>query len=409
MRIRLLYIITVLASLCLYSGVIYATTSQKAMETFVCLPSVDSTRTAVLICDLRNGEKVCSYNESIPLIPASIQKAVTIASLLDKAGKDWRYNTKVYLEGNVIGDSVLDGNLLVVGSGDPTLNSSKLPLTSDFVADITSALRRRGIDSIAGNIVVDKAVFQGPPVPASWASGDLPHAYGTGVHGFNFQNNASGKSSVSDPSGVFAGKLATALSAAGIRVGRHRMDAGGKKSLILNHKSAPMEDIMRSCMMRSDNLYAEALLRTLPLTVGKVSTLEKAIGMEQDYWKDADADMEGVVIADGSGLSRSNRVTALFMTDVLRLKSRDPWYASFFPLAGREGTLRNFLTGTPLEEYVALKTGSMSGIQCYAGYKLDDDYIPTHSVVVIVNGMRGSRAEVRRGVERMLLSIFPQP
>ena len=113
--------------------------------------------------------------------------------------------------------------------------------------------------------------------------------------------------------------------------------------------------------------------------------------------------MSGVVFADGSGLSRANRTTARFMTDVLALKSHDPYYASFFPLAGREGTLRNLLAGTPLEEYVAMKTGSMSGIQCY------DDYIPTHSIVIIVNGMRGSRAEVRRGVERMLLSIFSQP
>ncbi len=410
MRIRLLYIITVLASLCLYSGVIYATTSQKAMETFVCLPSVDSTRTAVLICDLRNGEKVCSYNESIPLIPASIQKAVTTATLLDRGGKDWIYNTKVYLDGKIRDGSVLEGNILVDGSGDPTLNSSKLPLTSDFVADITAALRRKGIDSIAGEIIVDGSVFRGPSVPASWASGDLPHAYGTGVHGFNFRNNASGKSSVSDPSKVFINSLEKAFASAGIHLGHQSVESHEKKSLIVNHRSAPLEDIMRSCMMRSDNLYAEALLRTLPLAEGEdESSLDDALAMERDFWKGKGADMSGVVFADGSGLSRANRTTARFMTDVLALKSHDPYYASFFPLAGREGTLRNLLAGTPLEEYVAMKTGSMLGIQCYAGYKLDDDYIPTHSIVIIVNGMRGSRAEVRRGVERMLLSIFSQP
>ena len=81
----------------------------------------------------------------------------------------------------------------------------------------------------------------------------------------------------------------------------------------------------------------------------------------------------------------------------------------FRSLAGREGTLKRFLCGTHLEEYVALKTGSMSGIQCYAGYKLDDDYVPTHSIVIIINGMKGGRGAVRSEVEKMLLSIFPEP
>jgi len=161
--------------------------------------------------------------------------------------------------------------------------------------------------------------------------------------------------------------------------------------------------------MRSDNLYAEALLRTIPLSEGETSTPERAAEMEFDFWKKRKADMGGVAIVDGSGLSRANRTTASFMSDVLEEMSPDAYYASFFPLAGREGTLKNFLCGTHLEEYVALKTGSMSGIQCYAGYKLDDDYVPTHSIVVIVNGMKGARGNVRAGVEKILLSIFPQP
>jgi D-alanyl-D-alanine carboxypeptidase/D-alanyl-D-alanine-endopeptidase (penicillin-binding protein 4) len=74
----------------------------------------------------------------VPLVPASIQKAVTTATLLRTAGKDWAYHTRAYVDGDVE-RGVLEGNVVVVGSGDPTLNSSKLPLTPDFVADVASA------------------------------------------------------------------------------------------------------------------------------------------------------------------------------------------------------------------------------------------------------------------------------
>ncbi len=53
-----------------------------------------------------------------------------------------------------------------------------------------------------------------------------------------------------------------------------------------------------------------------------------------------------------------------------------------------------------------MKTGSMKGIQCYAGYKLDDDFAPTHVVVIIVNSFTCDRAHLRSQVERMLLDIF---
>ena len=233
-----------------------------------------------MVRDLGSGNVVASCNEDVPLVPASIQKAVTTATLLRTAGKDWAYHTRAYVDGDVE-RGVLEGNVVVVGSGDPTLNSSKLPLTPDFVADVASALRTKGIDSIAGKIRVDGSVFKGPAVPPSWASGDLRHAYGTGCHGFNFQNNASGKSSVSDPAAVFVSKLKAALAGMGIRIGGNGLDSG-RRRLVFDHRSAPLDEIMRSCMMRSDNLYAEALMRTIPLSVGKESTPEKAAEIEYE-------------------------------------------------------------------------------------------------------------------------------
>ena len=96
------------------------------------------------------------------------------------------------------------------------------------------------------------------------------------------------------------------------------------------------------------------------------------------------------------------------MTDVLKEMSGNVDYVSFFPLAGQEGTLKSFLKDTELDSYIALKTGSMRGIQCYAGYKLDDDYAPTHVVVIMINNFNCSRSIVRELCEKMLLKTFIQ-
>ncbi len=54
---------------------------------------------------------------------------------------------------------------------------------------------------------------------------------------------------------------------------------------------------------------------------------------------------------------------------------------------------------------MAMKTASMKGIQCYAGYKLDEEFAPTHSIVIIMNDI-GPRASARKAAEELLLGIF---
>ncbi len=180
----------------------------------------------------------------------------------------------------------------------------------------------------------------------------------------------------------------------------------GRRVQILDHMSPTVDDIMRSCMMRSDNLFAESMLRTYGKQRGGDGSTPDAAAKESAYWTKKGMPLDGVSIIDGSGLSRSNRVTADFMGAVLTEMSVDANYASFFPLAGQEGTLKKFLAGTPLDSYIALKTGSMKGIQCYAGYKLDDDYVPTHAVVIMMNDITKSRKTAKRAAENMLLEIF---
>lgn len=158
-------------------------------DSFLSARGIDAASSSVLVVDLVTGDTLVSHNADKPLVPASILKCVTTASLMDKVGTDFRYLTPVHATGRVR-DGILEGNIVVTGSGDPTINSRHDPPSADFIAEITEAVKRAGIDSIRGDIVVDESLWSGPAVNPQWATGDLSKSYGTGSHAFNFEDNA---------------------------------------------------------------------------------------------------------------------------------------------------------------------------------------------------------------------------
>ena len=383
---------------------IFAGVGDEAISDFLKRNGIPDNSVSVKIVDLADGSVIASHNEEAPLVPASIMKSVTTAALLESAGPDWRYHTRVYIDGpNDLG--YLRGNVIVEGACDPTLNSEKEPFSEDIVEEIYQALSAQLIKRIEGGIIIDENNFNGPSQPASWAKEDCNKYYGTGSHALNYGDNARGDFAVHNPSANFINLLKKKLLNNGIEV-EDKDIPEGRRIQIHDHMSAPIDEIMRSCMMRSDNLFAESLLRTYGKLEGCDGSTIAATNREMALWQDKNLPLEGVEIVDGSGLSRSNRVTANFMSELLKNMSVNPHYASFFPLAGQEGTLKKFLAGTPLDSYVAMKTGSMRGIQCYAGYKLDDDYMPTHVIVIIMNGITKGREKAKQAAERMLLTIF---
>lgn len=378
------------------------------LDTFIGNRAIDANVTAVLIQDLATGDIIASHNAEKSLLPASVMKTVTIAALLKEEGPDRRYHTMVYTNGKVK-DNVLDGDLVIVGSGDPTLGADCEPASADITLEIATALLDKNITRISGNIMVDTSLYKGPACPPSWVAADLHEAYGTGSHALNYRRNSIGNRAEKNPVSVFLSHLTSVLHNAGIETDgtakAGNMAITDTSEILLDHTSERYEEVMRSCMMRSDNLFAENLLRTFSLCRGKEGSTEAGATEMQKYWKRQGIPCEGVCIIDGSGLSRSNRVTANFINSILRHMGDNEEYASFMPLAGEEGTLKHFLKDTPLEAYVAMKTGSMKGIQCYAGYKLDEKFAPTHTIVILMNNI-GKRADAQRAAEQLLLKTF---
>ncbi len=367
--------------------------------------NIDKSATSVLVIDLSTGKSIENHNSEMPLCPASLMKTITIASLINQIKIDYKYHTKIYTTGK-IEDGVLNGNILVIGSGDPSLNSSRGPESQDIISECIEALKKLGITTITGKIEIDSSIFPPPSTPSAWLKEDLRHAYGTGCHGFNFENNKNGSTAVKNPTATFTSRLTEACAADSIKIIGKTLKSSTDKCLLVDHESATIDEIMRSCMMRSDNLYAEALLRTYALAKGASATTANGAKFENEYWKNQGFDTSNINILDGSGLSRTNKMTASFLGKVLLRMSHNIDYVSFFPLAGQEGTLKDFLKDSALDSYIALKTGSMRGVQCYAGYKLDDNYAPTHAIVIIINNFKNARSNIRKKCEQMLLEIF---
>ncbi|MDE6299752.1 MAG: D-alanyl-D-alanine carboxypeptidase, partial [Muribaculaceae bacterium] len=209
-NLTLLFVLAGIAS-------IFGSTPQEAVNKFISGSGVKAATMAVKITDLSNGETIGSHNTETPLVPASIMKSVTTAALLDKGGADFRYHTRVFIDGP-LDMGILRGNLIVVGSGDPSLHSSAEPYGTDIINEIGETLSDMGIIQVEGNVIIDQSEFAGPSRPASWMPADFSTTYGTGFHALNFRNNISGNRAVENPASIFTSQLKSGLKNAGITV-----------------------------------------------------------------------------------------------------------------------------------------------------------------------------------------------
>lgn len=381
-----------------------ARTPAEELATLTASKAIDPQATAVCITDLATGECLTAFNPALPLTPASIMKCVTTASLRAALPFGHTINTAVYLRGKKDGDS-FTGSLIVTGAGDPSLGASRHADHPSFTANIVEALKRRKINSFKGEIKIDGSLFKGPATPPSWLPADLSQSYGAGLFAFNFEGNSSGKKAVDNPASLFRTRLVSAMREGGISFGEADGGSGGNPELLLDFPSPLLGELMQSCMFRSDNLYAEAFLRLFSLENGGDGSGAMAARLAMQHWEALNFPVEGVSIVDGSGLSRDNLLSAVFMTAVLQSRKDDAEYVSLFPKVGEEGTVRSFMQNTPLQGRMVLKTGSMSGIQSYAGYLLGDDGRPTHCIVVMANNLK-NRSQFKVDLTRFFTGVF---
>ena len=402
------------------------------------LSSIPAKDVGIYIEDLRTGDVILDVNGEKLFTPASVTKLVTTSTALNTSKPNARFTTDVVAQGD-IKDGVLHGNIIIKACGDPTIESKHFPSNKGFVEKAVAGVKALGISEITGTVVAKYRKEYEQPTPAGWMSEDLIHPYGTEFHAVNFMDNVisaspAGRTTPETPGitikksgrnrrerGSTVVELAGAMQIAnpnpestlcraiqlsleknGIKVGDKEVNAASSQKTVYSHKSPTMIEIITSLMYRSDNLMAEGMLRaTAP---GK--TRDQATRQELDLWSKNGIEVSGIVIEDGSGLSSNNKISPYFLAEVLDWmrvhKNANNQYVNIFPVAGRSGTMRGFLKGTKLEGKLVAKTGSMRNVQCYAGFKLDDNGQPSHLVILMLNNFQ-DRAKLKRALEKLLL------
>ena len=113
-----------------------------------------------------SGEVLYRLNARRRFLPASNQKVFTTATALDALGPDYRYETTLFLNGEVDG-SVLRGDLILEGSGDPTFGSSEMG-GGDPLRRWARALAAMGVTRVEGRLIGDDNVFDNRPYAEGW-------------------------------------------------------------------------------------------------------------------------------------------------------------------------------------------------------------------------------------------------
>ena len=403
---------------------------------------------AVFVRSLDTGETLFNHHGDRLVMPASTMKIITLAVAAERLGWDYRYETQLLSAAPVI-DGVLRGDLVVRGSGDPTINTSLgtgMPVFSAWA----DTLVETGISAVDGRVIGDDNLVEDAAWGYGWSWDDLPHGYATPGGALQHHDNvvaltlhpgsvagedvtlevaprASGErvvnrvettqpdgetaldlrrmadgalevrgvvpasaspvyrtAAVENPTVFFVRGLKRAFQSRGIAVTGDAVDldalgtgsVGRDLRVLATHRSPPLTDIAGTLMGISQNLYAETLLWTLdgnhrPRTAAAGRAVVRGV---LSAWG---IDPARVVIADGSGLSRYNYVTARTLVDVLRRMHEDARHAAPFlaslPVAARSGTLATRLVGTAAADNVQAKTGSMSNVRALSGYVTSAD------------------------------------
>ena len=181
-------------------------------------------------------------------------------------------------------------------------------------------------------------------------------------------------------------------------------DKAGKPVVLGQTQSAPLKEIVRITNVRSDNFYAEALLRAMGEESSRVALYDSCLVAQREVLEGLGMDCTEVRIADGSGLSRMNGLSPEWMVSYLQAMQKSPAFDAFLASLPRpgEGTLGTLLPGVEGRERIRIKSGSMDGVLCYSGYILGADGRPEVTLSLMTNHATARPAEVRAALARLL-------
>ncbi|MSR22731.1 MAG: D-alanyl-D-alanine carboxypeptidase/D-alanyl-D-alanine-endopeptidase [Gemmatimonadetes bacterium] len=153
---------------------------------FIRAPGWRASQWGVLAVSLENGDTLVALEPDLPMAPASNQKLFTTAAALDGLGAAFRFPTYLLTDGAVV-DGVLQGDLVLYGTGDPGLSDRFFKSPTDPFRDFARELSAAGVQTVSGDVIGDGSFFQGPSRRPSW--GGLDNWYAAPVSALTFNEN----------------------------------------------------------------------------------------------------------------------------------------------------------------------------------------------------------------------------
>ena len=202
---------------------------------------------------------------------------------------------------------------------------------------------------------------------------------------------------VNNPTQYFVVVLKDVFERKGIKISGYPIDIDdlpdgsmdySKLKLLLSTYSVPLKDIIKVINKNSQNFYAEQLLKTIGLEKGNFGSVDNGLKFERSLIQEMGINPDNTSIVDGSGLSRSNLVTAKQIVSLLNYMYKSPNFVPFFnslPIAGVDGTLANRMKNTKAANKVRAKTGFIGSVRSLSGYAYTADNEPVAFSIIVNN------------------------
>ena len=316
-------------------------------------PLLETVQTSLMVWDLTDDVPVYQFRERLHLRPASTMKCLTAIATLDKLGADYDFKTRIYYMGEIDDSTqVLRGDLYCVGGMDPMFSSS------DMIV-LARAVRDQGIKGIEGNIYADLSFKDRNRLGEGWCWDD---------------KNPNLSPLLIDRKDDFTYRFSRQLEEMGVTLngstGERQLPTDAQLLTTCTHS---IRQVLHCMMKQSDNLYAESMFYQLATNGGtRWASAKMARQYENALFSRLGLNPRDYNVADGSGLSLYNYVSAELETKLLRYAyQRSDIYDAYLdaqPIAGVDGTLKSRMRGTAAAGNVRAKTGTVKGVSSLAGY-----------------------------------------
>jgi D-alanyl-D-alanine carboxypeptidase/D-alanyl-D-alanine-endopeptidase (penicillin-binding protein 4) len=351
---------------------------------------------AALAVDLQSEGVVFARNADLSLAPASNEKLPVTFAALKQLGLSYRFKTEVLGRGTQDG-AVWHGDLFLKGFGDPTLTSARLGRLAQTIASA-------GITRIDGRLYGDEGWFDAKRAAPGWKHGYLnyecPPLSALVVDRAIYDGRTAVK-----PALAAIGTFRQLLRGYGVTTGPVGLGRTPDTATVLaTSESATLRNLIAVMDRDSDNFRAEMLLKELGAEAGTGGTSAAGAAVVRRVLAEAGVPLAGVVIADGSGLSLLDRLTATAIARILTTAWSDPalrgplWAA--LPAAGEQGTLEHRLKDPPALGVVHAKTGTTNEASALSGYVRD-----RFAFVVVQNGAPVAATAARKAQDRFATAL----